>query len=141
MYNYVEYPFKVTTNLDYIVIDNIDSPEKCASKCNKETYFICRSFNLCKDENKPGSFKCLLSSSNIHKNINITNADKCSHYSSYFKKIIKLNCFLYQNVFYLEKSLSDFELVPNQRLQVKPKSVLIGVSVESCSERLDIDIF
>jgi hypothetical protein len=48
---------------------------------------------------------------------------------------------LYQNVFYLEKSLSDFELVPNQRLQVKPKSVLIGVSVESCSERLDIDIF
>ncbi len=48
---------------------------------------------------------------------------------------------LYQNVFYLEKSLSNFELVPNQRLQVKPKSVLIGVSVESCSERLDIDIF
>ena len=40
-----------------------------------------------------------------------------------------------KNLLNLEKSLNDFELVPNQRLQIKPKSILIGLSVESCSEK------
>lgn len=80
LYNYLEYPFKITTNFDYKLIE-VKSASECASNCNSDTSLNCRSFNLCKND-KPGSFKCLLSETNIHRNANVTNTTDCSHYSS-----------------------------------------------------------
>lgn len=81
LYNYVEYPYKVTTNTDYIVVEDVSTPNVCARRCNKEKTINCRSFNLCKVD-KTNSFNCLLSSTNIHRNLNVTNATTCTHYSS-----------------------------------------------------------
>lgn len=82
MFNYIEYPFKVTALVDYTVAD-VNTVNECAFKCDKDPKIKCRSFNFCKKDDN--TFRCLLSETNIHnieKDPNIVYTALCSHYSS-----------------------------------------------------------
>ena len=103
LYNYVEYPFKVTTSTDSIVLEALDANE-CAVLCDQEKSIKCLSFNLCemKDSTKP--FKCLLSDRNIHsteKNSSLTDYPLCTHYSSAWTSEIDLIYIIFKFLFAL----------------------------------------
>lgn len=83
MYNYIKYPSKVTSIVDY-TIDTVQTESQCAMKCNNEKKFKCRSFNFCDNEDG-NSHRCLLSTTNIHnidKDPNVVTTSLCSHFSS-----------------------------------------------------------
>ena len=92
LYNYIEYPFKVTSVFDsnqpsYLVTD----AAQCAHACDAQTKISCRSFNLCQQEAAAGgtitTFNCIMSETNVHnteKDPNLVTTVLCSHYSSLY---------------------------------------------------------
>ncbi|CAF0709533.1 unnamed protein product [Brachionus calyciflorus] len=114
LYNYIEYPFKVTALVDYSVTD-VSSPNECAFNCDKESNLKCRSFNLCKKDDE--KYRCLLSNTNIHnteKDPNVVYSAICSHYS--------------------KRAITDFELAIGTQLSVTPQTTLKNSSIEGCAE-------
>lgn len=84
VYNYLKYPFKVTSLVSNEQED-VRSETECALKCSYSKTLTCRSFNFCKV--KEGQFRCLLSDTNIHsidKDPNVVDSVDCDHYSSTF---------------------------------------------------------
>lgn len=84
LYTYIQYPFKTTTLTNSKIID-VDTENQCAFYCTNENSFTCKSFNLCKLDNK---YKCLLSEShvsNFEQNPDLVYTPICTHYSSLSK--------------------------------------------------------
>ncbi|RNA22484.1 antigen B membrane, partial [Brachionus plicatilis] len=112
LYDYIEFPFKVTALVDYS-LSNVISPSECAFKCNTEKN--CRSFNLCKKDDE--TYRCLLSDSNVHnteKDPNVVYSAICSHYSI--------------------RAINNFEEVVQTQLSIKPQSNILNQSIEGCAE-------
>lgn len=114
LYDFIEFPFKVTSTTDYKVVE-VDSASQCAALCQKETEIKCLSFNLCDNKDK-NNYKCLISDKNIHsteKNSSLTYSPLCTHFS--------------------RKALSEFKLYPQTQLGVTPKTKVQRSSVEGCA--------
>ncbi len=92
LYNFYLFPSQVETQTDLKEL-TVNNPTECAFKCNIETSFTCRSFNLC-DEGVSGNplvtaktYKCFLSENHNHntdKDPNLQESYLCDHYSSNF---------------------------------------------------------
>jgi hypothetical protein len=82
LYDFIEYPFKVTSVYDYVSV-TVSSKAECAYACNDQKSIRCRSFNLCKDTDT--TFKCLMSETNLYstdRDPNLVDVGSCSHFSS-----------------------------------------------------------
>ncbi|CAF0709535.1 unnamed protein product [Brachionus calyciflorus] len=120
LYNYIKFPSKVTSIVDYTIAD-VQSESQCATKCNNEKKFKCRSFNFC-DSDDGKAHRCLLSQTNIHnldKDPFVVTTSLCSHFS--------------------KRALNDFKFVAHTQLKAKPETQLTNTSVESCAEICVLD--
>ncbi len=84
LYDFIEYPYKIATNVDYKE-STVTTSNECAYECITNKKIRCRSFNYCQNPQDENTFKCLLSETNINsvdKNPNIVFTSLCSHFSS-----------------------------------------------------------